>query len=85
MSEGLITQFGKWLDQKFETCATEKEVEQLKAIVHLNEHTLKTSYAQCIETINDLKTRMEKIELYSGMTRKVDPTKPPIAKSAFSM
>jgi len=33
----------------------------------------------------DLKTRMEKIELYSGMTRKVDPTKPPIVKSAFQM
>jgi hypothetical protein len=35
--------------------------------------------------IADLKTRMEKIELYSGMTRKVDPTKPPVVKSAFQM
>lgn len=33
----------------------------------------------------DLKTRIEKIELYCGMTRKVDPTKPPVAKSAFAM
>jgi hypothetical protein len=38
-----------------------------------------------VKEIADLKTRMEKIELYSGMTRKVDPTKPPIAKSAFQM
>lgn len=35
--------------------------------------------------VAELKTRMEKIELYAGMTRKVDPTKPPIAKSAFQM
>lgn len=33
----------------------------------------------------DLKTRMEKMELYAGMTRKVDPTKPPVVKSAFQM
>ncbi len=35
--------------------------------------------------VAELKTRMEKIELYSGMTRKVDPTKPPVVKSAFQM
>lgn len=33
----------------------------------------------------DLKTRIEKIELYSGMTRKVDPTKPAVVKSAFQI
>lgn len=35
--------------------------------------------------VADLKTRLEKLELYCGMTRKVDPTKAPVAKSAFSM
>ncbi len=35
--------------------------------------------------VADLKTRLEKIELYSGMTRKVDPTKPPVVKSAFQI
>lgn len=35
--------------------------------------------------VADLKTRLEKIELYSGMTRKVDPTKPSVVKSAFQM
>lgn len=33
----------------------------------------------------DLKTRVEKIELYSGMKRTVDPTKPPVLKSAFQI
>lgn len=35
--------------------------------------------------IADLKTRFEKLELYLGMSRKVDPTKPAVAKSAFAM
>lgn len=35
--------------------------------------------------VADLKTRMEKMELYAGMTRKIDPTKPPVVKSAFQM
>lgn len=35
--------------------------------------------------LTDLKSRIEKIELYAGMTRKVDPTKPAVAKSAFTM
>ena len=38
-----------------------------------------------VKDLADLKTRLEKIELYSGMTRKVDPTKPPVVKSAFQM
>ena len=33
----------------------------------------------------DMKTRFEKLELYLGMSRKVDPTKPAVAKSAFAM
>lgn len=35
--------------------------------------------------VAELKTRMEKMELYAGMTRKIDPTKPPVVKSAFQM
>lgn len=35
--------------------------------------------------IAELKTRFEKLELYLGMSRKVDPTKPAVAKSAFAM
>lgn len=35
--------------------------------------------------ITDLRLRLEKIELYCGMTRKVDPTKPAVVKSAFQM
>jgi|HubBroStandDraft_3_1064219.scaffolds.fasta_scaffold22927_2 hypothetical protein len=35
--------------------------------------------------VSDLVTRMERIELYSGMVRKIDPSKPPVVKSAFSM
>lgn len=41
--------------------------------------------ADVSKELADLKTRMEKMELYSGMTRKVDPTKPPVVKSAFQM
>lgn len=33
----------------------------------------------------DLKKRMEQLELYVGMKRKIDPTREPVAKSAFSM
>lgn len=33
----------------------------------------------------ELKSRFEKLELYLGMSRKVDPTKPAVAKSAFAM
>jgi hypothetical protein len=32
-----------------------------------------------------LKTRIEQLELYTNMSRKVDPTKPAVAKSAFAM
>ena len=35
--------------------------------------------------LNDLKTRIERIEIYSGMTRKTDPSKPPELKSAFQL
>ncbi len=32
-----------------------------------------------------LKTRLEQLEIYTNMSRKVDPTKPAVAKSAFAM
>lgn len=35
--------------------------------------------------IVDIKTRIEKMEVYAGMKRLVDPTKAAVAKSAFSM
>ena len=40
---------------------------------------------EATKVISDLKTRMEKLELYAGMTRRVDPTKPPVVKGAFEM
>jgi hypothetical protein len=38
-----------------------------------------------LEKLDDLKTRIEKIELYTGFTRKVDPTAQAKVKSAFEM
>jgi hypothetical protein len=35
--------------------------------------------------VADLKKRLEQLELYVGMKRVADPTKAPVAKSAFSM
>jgi hypothetical protein len=35
--------------------------------------------------VTDLKTRIERIEVGTGMYRKIDPTKAPVAKTAFQM
>lgn len=115
MTEGLITRIGRWIDNKWEAKATERDVETmvsglnqevLKTRLDLEEKILKAQMAFMVDlnkiraeigsapqdAINglikdseDLKTRIERLELYSGMTRKVDPTKPPVVKSAFSM
>ncbi len=74
MSDGLITRIGKWIDSKFEEKVTRSEFEALKAQTWIGP-----------KEFDELKTRMEKLELYVGVTRKVDPSKPPVAKSAFSM
>ena len=90
MTEGLITRIGKWIDNKWESKVTESQLEQ-----HAQECRVRYVEAQkaiqaittsdVVKDLTDLKTRMEKMELYAGMTRKVDPTKPPIVKSAFQM
>lgn len=90
MTEGLITRFGKWLDQKWKAKATEEDVadieravmQRLEILEAKNKEPLAEAFSK---ELADLKTRMEKMELYSGMTRKVDPTKPPVVKSAFQM
>lgn len=79
MSDGLVTRIGKWIDSKFEDKATVAQLSEFQN--RLENLRLMVS---AVET-SDLKTRIEKIELYCGMTRKVDPTKPSVAKSAFSM
>jgi predicted nucleic acid-binding Zn-ribbon protein len=49
--------------------------------------SLKATYngSNTDKELSDLKTRIERIELNAGMTRRVDPTKPPLVKSAFEM
>lgn len=99
MSEGLITRLGQWIDQKWATKATEKQLFGLRDDVlarwALSEMALKKAITD-IEVvartpevyeklIADLTTRIEKLELGTGMYRKVDPTKAPVAKSAFQM
>lgn len=46
---------------------------------------LNVPHVDWTKDIDDLKTRLERIEIYSGLTRKVDPTKAPIVKNAFTM
>lgn len=67
--------------------AIERRVKDLPALVRahgdaINHLSLATDPSK---DLAELKTRMEKIELYVGITRKVDPTKPAVAKSAFQM
>ena len=78
---GLITRIGQWMDNKWEEKATVWQVSALADQVV----ALRVAVAMVPPDIQDLKTRLERLELYSGMTRKVDPTKPPVAKSAFAM
>ena len=90
MTEGLITRIGRWIDQKWEAKVTEAQLDlhiaQCTArIVEVHKDLQLIAASDVTKEVADLKTRMEKIELYSGMTRKVDPTKPPIVKSAFQM
>jgi hypothetical protein len=118
MSDGLVTRIGKWIDNKWESKATESELRfrfksledaaindklelegritaaQLAFVADLSKvqadlkmalEALSSNGQEKEKEIAELKTRLEKLELYSGMTRKVDPTKPPVARSAFSM
>lgn len=79
MSDGLVTRIGKWIDSKFEDKATLAQLNDLQDRLE----GLRRAHSGL--EISDLKTRIEKVELYCGMTRKVDPTKPSVVKSAFSM
>ena len=38
-----------------------------------------------IESVEDLKTRLERLEIYSGLTRKVSPDSKPELKNAFQL
>jgi hypothetical protein len=53
--------------------------QQIQAIEHVVGGIMETKESP------EIKTRLEKLELYVGMTRKIDPTKPAVAKSAFAM
>jgi hypothetical protein len=63
-------------DVKTQAAALEKD---LKMVMEARGNS------QSEKDVADLKARLEKLELYCGMTRKVDPTKPPVVKSAFQM
>lgn len=92
MSEGLITRIGKWIDRKWKAKATYEELIQqdhvcsarhigaLGAISEIGSKVLVTP-----KEFNDLKERLGHLEVYVGMKRVVDPTKQPVAKSAFAM
>jgi hypothetical protein len=95
MAQGLITRIGLWIDSKFEDKVTlsqlvdmAKEInakgENLANEITLGFKALPEFYVDK-KDLNELKTRIEKLELYSGLTRRVDPTKPPVEKSAFQM
>jgi len=63
--------------------AFEKENAALRIRLQVLEQTAKeeTTHKDAAE----LKKRLEQLELYVGMKRVADPTKSPVAKSAFSM
>jgi len=83
MAQGLVTRIGLWIDSKFEDKVTAAQFLTLKSQV---DALIKLAQDATDEkTITDLKTRIEKLELYSGLTRRVDPTKPPVEKSAFQI
>lgn len=83
MSDGLVTRIGRWIDRKWQEKATEGELQELQRL--MNERIANVEMSVSKMDISELKTRIEKIELYSGMTRRVDPTKPPVVKGAFEM
>ncbi len=139
MSDGLITRIGRWIDTKWESKATESQLDAVRQLVQERwnnlenaqikdklelQQELKETVADTISAlaendkaiiktmddhifklrqaitdieivakspevyekeIADLKTRIERVELYTGVTRKVDTTKAPVAKSAFQM
>jgi hypothetical protein len=83
MAQGLVTRIGLWIDSKFEDKVTAAQFLTLKSQV---DALIKLAQDATDEkTITDLKTRIEKLELYCGLTRRVDPTKPPVEKSAFQI
>lgn len=83
MTDGLVTRIGRWIDRKWQEKATEGELQEVQTLMNQRIANIEMSVAKM--DVSELKTRIEKIELYAGMTRKVDPTKPAVAKSAFSM
>lgn len=47
--------------------------------------TRNAEHEKALSDLADIKTRIEKMEIYAGMKRVVDPMKPAVAKSAFAM
>lgn len=84
--ERMVKSIRNDLEERFGVIATDhfQKIEHLEVKVKLIQDA-QQPFMDPTKDIGDLKTRLEKIELYAGMTRKIDPTKPPVAKSAFSM
>lgn len=85
MSEGLITRIGKWIDSKFEEKVTRAEFEALKKNSWIGPYEFDTYKVDNSKELSDLKARIEKLEIYSGLKRTMPGTKTPIEKSAFAM
>lgn len=80
-----------WQDvERQESRCSERHIGALSLITELKItvtelNILTEAPSDIAKELADMKTRFEKLELYLGMSRKVDPTKPAVAKSAFSM
>lgn len=97
---GLVTRVGQWLDSKWEASATATELKALeakatsglvacerdiKALVVDVEKIKEAVGAVTAKDIADMKTRLEKLEMYTGFTRKPDPLGNAQVKSAFQL
>lgn len=87
MTEGLITRIGKWLDRKWAKNAKETDIEALRLTIQAVSETCMRLLAEADhgKDVIELKTRLERLELYTGMMGKRDPAKAAELKSAFSM
>lgn len=74
MSQGIITRIGQWIDSKFEEKVSRAEFENLKSHTWIGP-----------KEFDELKGRVERIEIYMGMKRVIDVGKPAVEKSAFTM
>lgn len=98
---GLVTRIGQWIDSKWEASVKTSELKALEEkFVALDKETFtylelayKAEIAKLKEEIGavtakdvaDMKTRLEKLEMYTGFTRKPDPLGNAQVKSAFQL